>query len=58
VGASLDPSAIADAAREAAAALTPVSDHRASADYRRGLIEVLARRSLEQAADTDLRESK
>jgi carbon-monoxide dehydrogenase medium subunit len=58
VGASLDPSAIADAAREAAAALTPVSDHRASADYRRGLIEVLARRSLEQAADTDLRESE
>jgi aerobic carbon-monoxide dehydrogenase medium subunit len=50
LGRRLGPPAAADAARTAAAAIQPVSDIHGSAEYRRGLIEVLVRRAIEQAA--------
>lgn len=48
-GRALSPGALAEAARLAAAETRPISDHRASADYRRELAAVLARRALERA---------
>lgn len=56
LGTPLDASAIADAARSAASAINPISDFHGSADYRRGLVEVLVRRSIEQAATIDTSE--
>jgi CO/xanthine dehydrogenase FAD-binding subunit len=50
IGSALDPETIAGAARIASAAAEPVSDFRGSAEYRRALVEVLVRRSLEQAS--------
>jgi carbon-monoxide dehydrogenase medium subunit len=50
VGSRLGRADAADAARAAAAAVTTVSDIHGSAEYRRGVVEVLARRSIEQAA--------
>lgn len=47
----LGPEQIADAARTAAAAVEPVSDIHGSPEYRRGLVEALVRRAIEQAAD-------
>jgi aerobic carbon-monoxide dehydrogenase medium subunit len=49
-GASPDAAAIAAAARQAAESAEPVSDLHASAEYRRHLVEVLARRALGDAA--------
>lgn len=46
----LDAKAVADAAAAAAEAVDPMSDHNASADYRRHLTQVLTRRALEKAA--------
>jgi CO/xanthine dehydrogenase FAD-binding subunit len=48
----LDARAISEAARSIAATAKPRSDHHASAEYRRELIEVLTRRALEQAIGT------
>lgn len=53
VGSSPSPSAIAEAAGAAARAVHPVSDFHGSRAYRRGLIEMLVRRSIEQAANLD-----
>jgi carbon-monoxide dehydrogenase medium subunit len=49
-GGPLVSSAIVDAARAAAAAVTPISDFHGSSDYRRQLVEVLVRRAIEDAA--------
>ena len=49
-GKQISKSLIADLARQAAAALKPRSDFRASAEYRAHLVEVLAARSLAGAA--------
>jgi carbon-monoxide dehydrogenase medium subunit len=48
-----DPSddALAAAAHEASRVATPISDTRASAAYRRSMVEVLATRALRQAVD-------
>jgi carbon-monoxide dehydrogenase medium subunit len=54
VGSTLDPAAIAGASRAAALAAEPVSDFHGSGDYRRALVEVLVRRSLEQARSSRL----
>ncbi len=51
VGAPLTPERVNHCAIEAAAACSPVSDIRASADYRRQMIEVLTRRLVSQARD-------
>ena len=48
-GGAADGSAIAAAAREAAAASAPISDVRASERYRRAMAEVMARRAVEIA---------
>ena len=48
-GARLDPATIHQAAARAAAASQPIDDIRASAEYRRHLVEVLTRRLLSQA---------
>jgi carbon-monoxide dehydrogenase medium subunit len=58
VGRPLDRDAVAEAARAAAAAARPVSDIHGSAEYRRGLIEVLVRRSIDQAANPGTRAAK
>jgi aerobic carbon-monoxide dehydrogenase medium subunit len=49
VGATAGPQALADAASTAASALEPVEDIHASAEYRRDLAQVMARRALERA---------
>jgi len=47
-GKALNEDVIAEAARLAAASVKPISDIRASADYRRDMVEVLVRRALTQ----------
>jgi CO/xanthine dehydrogenase FAD-binding subunit len=49
VGTTAGETAVADAARAAAAAATPISDVRASEGYRRAMAEVIARRAIEAA---------
>ena len=49
-GREVTPEAMAEAGRIAAAEAKPISDFRASAEYRRDLIAVLTRRTLENAA--------
>jgi carbon-monoxide dehydrogenase medium subunit len=49
-GAVPEPAAFGAAARAAAGSVDPTSDAVASADYRRHLVEVLTRRTLEEAA--------
>jgi CO/xanthine dehydrogenase FAD-binding subunit len=49
VGSDGSEAALAEAARAAAAAAEPISDVRASADYRRAMAEVVARRALATA---------
>jgi carbon-monoxide dehydrogenase medium subunit len=46
VGRALDPTALRDAGREAAAACAPIDDVRASARYRRLLVETLVPRAI------------
>jgi carbon-monoxide dehydrogenase medium subunit len=48
-GEAPSPALIAEAARIAAGEARPISDTRASADYRRHLVEVLSRRAIEAA---------
>jgi CO/xanthine dehydrogenase FAD-binding subunit len=49
VGSSADKDAVGTAARAAAAAATPISDVRASAEYRRAMAEVMATRAIAAA---------
>lgn len=51
VGHPVAPERMAQAAAAAAAAARPISDVRASADYRRRMVEVLTRRALTRAAE-------
>jgi carbon-monoxide dehydrogenase medium subunit len=51
-GAALDDDAIAEAARLAAEAAEPRSDHRGSADYKRSVVRVFTERGLRKAAET------
>jgi len=60
-GKKVTPEAMAEAGRIAAGEARPISDFRASADYRRDLIAVLAKRSLEGAlavAERNQKESR
>jgi aerobic carbon-monoxide dehydrogenase medium subunit len=52
-GRTPDASAFAEASEHAAAALTPLSDIHASADYRRRVARVLSQRALQEAASND-----
>jgi carbon-monoxide dehydrogenase medium subunit len=54
-GKKLTPSLLAEAAAAAAAEAKPVSDLRASADYRREMTEVLVRRALRHAQQRAVR---
>jgi aerobic carbon-monoxide dehydrogenase medium subunit len=47
-GARVDGKTIADAARMASSEARPIDDHRASAEYRRMMVEVLVRRGLKE----------
>lgn len=53
VGEGLTPAGLARAARSAAEECSPIDDIRASAGYRRQMIEVLVRRSLETLLDDE-----
>ncbi len=60
-GKKVTPEAMAEAGRIAAGEAKPISDFRASADYRRDLIAVLTKRSLEGAlavAERNQKESR
>jgi CO/xanthine dehydrogenase FAD-binding subunit len=48
-GQKLDDSSIAKAAKTAAGEAKPIDDHRASAEYRRDMVEVLVKRAIKQA---------
>jgi carbon-monoxide dehydrogenase medium subunit len=48
-GQKLDDNIIEKAARTAAGEARPIDDHRASAEYRRDMVEVLVRRAIKQA---------
>jgi carbon-monoxide dehydrogenase medium subunit len=48
-GQKLDDNLIEKAARTAAGEARPIDDHRASAEYRRDMVEVLVRRAIKQA---------
>ncbi len=48
-GQKLSDEVIERAARTAAAECRPISDHRASADYRRNMVEVLTKQAILQA---------
>ena len=50
-GQALDPSLLEEVGRAAAAACRPISDLRASADYRREMVSVLTRRAVRQAVE-------
>ncbi len=51
IGETLTPEVIDEAAHQAVAACAPIDDIRASADYRRHIVEVLTRRLVAQALD-------
>ena len=51
VGKTLSEGIIAEAAEQAAAAASPISDLRASAEYRRELVKVLTRRTIQKARE-------
>ena len=51
IGKALDDATIAEAARRAVAAASPIDDIRASADYRRAMVEALTARLLRQLRD-------
>ncbi len=53
VGKTLDAETIGSAARNSASAVTPISDVRATADYRSETIEVLVRRALTALANNE-----
>lgn len=49
LGERLNDKVIAEAARVASTEAKPIDDHRASAEYRRWMVEVLVKRTIEQA---------
>jgi carbon-monoxide dehydrogenase medium subunit len=52
VGKTLTEEAIEEAAEQAARAARPISDVRGSAEYRREIVQVLTRRTLNRALET------